>query len=335
MSARVCSPAGDRRHLAIRTAIGAAILGLMSMSIAGYADDRVRFALGVLRRDGLLLPFASYDGKSWDTPWPLESRRGIGIIVPLTLKDVPADWWGGVGSDAAWTAWFPDGRSRPLTLAAPIRIPVFCSMRLAVRTDYRGAPKRPGDPTAPKDALAMAGAPPPLQPIEHVTRDSADWGEMTALIADKFNRAERHAANTFSHWSHPYRAQERETIPFHLESYYRAPMSQAGWTASYVEAIREFPARPRDRGCGLITYAFGWVLRGPGKPPDIDLGARVTYCDRNDIPFMFPFGRLELGGDSSWVYQLSSWRDEYYSVVRTRPGETRQMAGYNGGYCER
>jgi hypothetical protein len=318
----------DRRRCASAIIVGVAALGLG----AAASDERPRFTLGVLRQDGLLVPFAAYDGRSWNTPWPGEAQA---LAMPISVKDVPRDWWGAAGPDAAWTAWFPDGRSRPLALAAPIRVPVFCSLRLALRTNYMGAPKRPGDPTAPKDALAIGGTAPPLAPIQRVSVNTPDAQDVTALITDKFNRAERHAAKSFERWSHPYGAAEREKLPIRLESYYRAPMSQAGWTAAYVEAIREFPAARRDRGCGLITYVFGWVLRGPGKEPDIDLGGRVTYCDRNDVPFLMPFGRLEVGGDSYWVYQLSSWRDEYYSVVRTRPGDTHQVAGYSGGFCVR
>ncbi len=318
------------RHRPVRVLLATALAA--TSVIVGLADDRPRFTLGVLRQDGLLVPFASYDGKGWDRPWPEEPGT---MAIPIGVGDIPREWWGAAGAGAAWTARFPDGRSRPLTLGAPIRIPVFCSTRLALRTDYRGAPPRPGDPTVVKDALAIAGTAPPLVPIDRVPVDSADARELTALITEKFNRAERTAASSFAHWSHPFKRAEREKIPFRVESYYRAPMTQTGWTASYVEAIREFPARGGDRGCGLITYGFGWVRRGPGKAPDIDLGARVTYCDRNDVPFLLPFGRLELAGDSYWIYQLSSWRDEYYSVVRTRPGETKQVAGYSGGYCVR
>jgi hypothetical protein len=48
---------------------------------------------------------------------------------------------------------------------------------------------------------------------------------------------------------------------------------------------------------------------------------------------MQPFGRLQLGADFYWVYQLSSWRDEVYTVARVRPEEVRPVMAVIGGGC--
>ena len=72
-----------------------------------------------------------------------------------------------------------------------------------------------------------------------------------------------------------------------------------------------------------------------GKPPDVDLGARVTFCDRADAAFMQPFGRLHLGTDVYWIYQTSSWTDELYTISRMRPKDTKPVVVVEGGYCNR
>ena len=55
----------------------------------------------------------------------------------------------------------------------------------------------------------------------------------------------------------------------------------------------------------------------------IDLGARVTYCDRAEVTFMLPLGRLHVDKDIYWVYQLSSWRDELYGIARVSDDAVR------------
>src|SRR5687768_7830268 len=58
--------------------------------LAGQSRDQ-RINLAVLRADGILLPFASFDG-NWKSSWP-DSLRDIEL--PAGVAAVPRDWWGG------------------------------------------------------------------------------------------------------------------------------------------------------------------------------------------------------------------------------------------------
>jgi hypothetical protein len=40
-----------------------------------------------------------------------------------------------------------------------------------------------------------------------------------------------------------------------------------------------------------------------------------------------------LGGENYWVYQMSSWRDEVYTVALMRPDEVRPVVTVFGGGC--
>ena len=77
----------------------------------------------------------------------------------------------------------------------------------------------------------------------------------------------------------------------------------------------------------------GWITEQDGKAPVINLGARVTYCDRAEVSFMLPFGRMVLDNEVYWVYQISSWRDEVYTVSRIRATEVRPVVAVAGGGC--
>jgi hypothetical protein len=127
-----------------------AIIALILASVASGAGKEA-FGLAVLRRDGMLIPFASFDGKKWSVDWPASDT---GVPLPIGMDDVPRRWWGAPGPGASWTAWILDGPARPLRLLKPAHIPVFCGGRLALATDYRGGAFDPREPTVPKDSLA-------------------------------------------------------------------------------------------------------------------------------------------------------------------------------------
>jgi hypothetical protein len=158
---------------------------------------------------------------------------------------------------------------------------------------------------------------------------------MIETITDDFNKEETLAAERFMNWYHPFPEGSRHVRAIELEAFYRASESTPSgeWRTSYIEAVRRYPARPEDHECGLITFVRGWVLERDGQKPVIDIGARVTFCDRADVSFMLPFGRLVIDREPYWVYQISSWRDEVYGVSRVSPKEVRPVLAVAGGGC--
>ena len=308
---------------------------------AGLSAAPGEFSIGVLRRDGVLIPFGAFTGRTWEVAWP---GAAPGVALPISLGDVPKRWWGGVGPEAPWQAWLPDAGRRPLKLLKPVHVPVFCGAHLALATDYRGEALREREPTVPKDALATAGDV-TLLPITHISVNAPDAARVVAAITDRFNEEEALAAAAFTNWRHPFPAAARARLPIVLEAFYRA--TDAGphgeFRTSYIEAVRKYPARPEDQGCGLITFVRGWVTESGDRKPLINIGARVTYCDRADVSFMQPFGRVRVArssrdpgaADVYWIYQTSSWRDEFYSVARVSPEDVRPVLVVAGGGCRK
>lgn len=314
----------------LRTIGPVAVVALAAtLPIRGAAGTS--FGLAVLRRDGVAIPFASYNGRTWTADWP-----GVNASeeLPISLADVPRRWWGAPGPAASWTAWLLDGTSRPLALKKPEHLSVFCGTRLGVRTDYEGADFDPREPTAAKDGLAVTGDV-PLLPVPRISLLAPDASKMVEAITDDFNKEEALAADHFTGWTHPFDPASRKEYPIELEAFYRISDSSpsGAWTTNYIEAVRRFPALERDHECGLITFVRGWVLEQEGKKPVIDIGARITYCDRADVSFMLPFGRLMIDREPYWVYQVSSWRDEIYGVSRVRPEAVRPVLAVEGGGC--
>src|SRR6185436_13130777 len=98
---------------------------LTALAAAGVRGaDRQKFSLAALRRDGVMIPFASFDGRSWAVNWP---DSDVAVPLPISRDDIPKKWWGPQGPETPWREALPGGEARPLTLGQPVHAKIFCS----------------------------------------------------------------------------------------------------------------------------------------------------------------------------------------------------------------
>ena len=294
-----------------------------------------RGMLAVVRRDGLLVPFAAFRGSDWIAPWPSGTRA---IELPATLEAVPDRWWAGGGLRKDWVVHLPDGTTKPVSVSTPHIYRSFCTNRIGLVSDYQSSEPLPLLPPHPfpKDGLALSPDV-PLQPIEHVSPSSPQVPGLLERIGRDLDKAESKTVSLIrmnTGWHHPESDQQRVRRPVTLEAWYRSSIAgQPGWTVSYFEAVRSYPAGPSDEGCGLVTFFSGWVhqnLEDPSKNRSL-IVARVTYCDRHGVTYMLPFGRMIVGGKEHWVYQLSGFDQEWYEVARIMPPRVTFEVAILGG----
>lgn len=325
----------------LRIAALATGVGLVTGPIGA---GRAPFTLAVLRQDGILIPFASFDGR-WRTTWPTPGSR---IDVPITLDDIPLRWWPDERPRVDWTLWLPDGRSRPLRAVSPAWFVAQCQANVGLKTDYAAEGPLP-DPEAipfPKDGLAVTGPQeirPSVDPIVVLHDSDEDWSLVSDRLAAPFDGAEASAVRRAADagWRHPVAPDDRRRRPIALEALYRATDRSAGTSMYYFEAVRryegvELPRRDQERPpCDVLTFAWGWVRRAPAGPPDVFVGAVVSDCYRSNVAFLLPFGVLRLTGSPPlWVVQVSTWSGEAYLVVEPRPPEReRTLIETGGGTC--
>ena len=295
-------------------------------------DETAPFLIGVLRRDGVLSPFAAFDGKDWDIPWPDDLRWKE---LPIALESIPPKWWGKAGALKQMTAWIDGVNRGPVRLARPTMVRLMCASRLGLMSDYKSeqpAPP-PGVQPYPKDGLVVSGSQ-RIEPIETISPASSEWAPAAALLLEPFAKAEDIAIDAFTDWKHPVRRNDRRKVPVELETMYRAEMDQPGWAAYYVEAIKKYaPGPDDDEDCGLVTSASGWVIAGPDGKRTTKLTARVTYCDRRGVTYMLPLGLVKAHGRTYWAYQMSGYGREGYAIVHPMPKVIMQEVHYSAGSC--
>jgi len=303
---------------------------------ASAAAAPSRGIVAVMRRDGLMIPFASFKGSRWSTPWPGSTHLRE---LPVDMDSLPDEWWGGE-RPGQLTVHLPGGVSRPVTISAPRVYRSFCQTRLGVVTDYRSdepIPLPPPNPY-PKDGLVLPSGM-ELLPIDSISRLAPQTAALAKTMAPAFDKAEDQTLamiHSRDRWVHPVNAAGRHARPVTIEAWYRAPMDEPGWTASYIEATRAYGTGllPGDAGCGLETVFTGWIHANTSDPKKSrwQIVARATYCDRNGVKYMLPFGRIHVGGELYWVYQFSSFGDEWYEVARMVPLKMGfPVESYGGG----
>ena len=164
--------------VALAVSVGASSQESSAPRTAPSAD---RGVLAVLRRDGIMLPFASFRGTSWTVPWPAGLAN---VELPINLDSVPERWWGGWQPER-WRAWLADGTSRPIRPLEPAPFRIHCATRLGIRTDYKSAEGMPLVPVEPypKDGLAATEGI-AIEPVEVVSRSESGWGALAIELLD-------------------------------------------------------------------------------------------------------------------------------------------------------
>jgi hypothetical protein len=303
------------RPLAIVVALTAAI---------GAADSRTDpFAVGVMRRDGILIPLATYDGKQWGVSWP---GPALDLEIPISISSVPKPWWGPAKPFSDWQLWPLTGEARTVHATQPDWVPVHCARQIALRTDYRSDEAVPPatEQPYPKDGLVVS----PPWPVERVTRlsqASADAIGLPEFVRMAFNEAEEETANQFGH---PVKRAERENQPVVVEAIYTHGTSPRVF---YVEAVRRYTI---DNGGCALSFGTGWFASDEtGAIVKVDMAVDLLRCNRDGARYMLPLGVVRAGDRTFWVVQFSGWDHERFVIAEIKKDRVNAAVIKQGGSC--
>jgi hypothetical protein len=283
------------------------------------------FAVAVLRRDGMLIPFATFDGKRWRNSWPPPQLE---LTVPVNLDSIPSRWWGSPGPRPTWQA-FVGAETSPLRVVQPDWIDVQCMRSITLRTDYRRAAAAPPAIVQPypKDGIAVS-PPQAIEPIEILPVDGMEAQDLAPALLDAFNRSER---ITEGRYGHPVPARKREGVAPTLEAAYAfgdAPR------AYYVEAVRPYRLLGQSAGeCAAVGVGTGWFVRDRESIRPLVMTVDLLDCERRSASYMLPFGAMRIDMRLFWLAQFSGWDHERYVVVEITPKRAEAVVSTWGGGC--
>jgi hypothetical protein len=295
---------------------------------APFAEPRPdAFGVGVLRRDGIVIPFADFDGKRWHANWPAAAQQ---VDVPVNVPSVPAPWWGKAGPHENWQVWTRSAPPMTVHVRQPDWVPVQCLRQVGLRTDYRSAepPPDPASQPFPKDGLAIW----PPQRIEKI--DIVPVGQLSPeAVIDAFNAAEE-TARRYERGQAAYLPSDRKaresTVPM-VEAIYAAG-DTAGARIYYFEASRQYSLR--NVQCPLVTFGAGWFVReGASGLRKLRFDVEVVDCERYGLLYMLPLGAVTLSNRLYWIAQWSGWDYEEYGVVEIKQKSVDDVVQVLGGRC--
>ncbi len=324
----------------------AVMVAATARGASGAAERHPAFSLAILRRDGILMPFAVYDGKHWKNPWPGPNETSN---MPITPADIPSGWWYDRHPIMDWRLFPLDRDQSNASTASTTATPrarvngvnfflAGCQRGVGMRTNYTPAilPPSPRMHPFPKDALAFAGDV-TISPIEIVGPKDRVAVSLADQLPHEIRPKEDLMVKRFtSHdWMHPYSASERWDVHVDLEALYRVRRSLGGQDLYYFEAIKRYfvpktrvpleklPATARQRTCDLVTFASGWFTTGAGdRILDLAPQVIVTSCDFKNVAIMLPLGTITIEGKRLWIVQWSNPTFESYAILQ--PAESRK-----------
>jgi hypothetical protein len=292
------------------------------------------FTIAVLRRDALIVPFATYDGKTWRNYWP---APGAGADIPISLGSVSKGWWGPVGPRETWQVWTADSPPHLVKVRQPDWASSYCHKAVGLRTDHQ--PRFRPPPLSvnpyPKDGLAVS-PPHRVEPIEILGPGSPERDDVLEGIHPQFAMLEHdvlatlpraHAGNPKEYPEPPTEKELRSTPPMVIEALYAYGKGRRTY---FVEGSREYK---KDGACTVVVFVRGMVARESGKFSTEGLRLGLTACDRSGGNYMLPLGVMPLPTGTFWIAQMSGWIRESYSIIDITPGSKANDKSMPGGGC--
>jgi hypothetical protein len=347
-----------------RSSLVFAALGLAfatsSTRVVGQSDPPSLFTLAIVRRDAILIPFATWTGQAWVTPWPIPKKSSQ---TPIALSDLPKRWWGKPGPVANWHAWTRDGNTQTLRSITPTWYLAHCQQGTGIRSSY--TPSQPAPPPIvqpyPKDGVATSSAV-KFNPIGVMNESSPVWKAVAGALPERLVEEEDRVLKLYksSLWQPPRSLERRREVPVTVEALYRVPLPAAGRFLYYFEAVKRYssidpaagaktrkPAaqKPLDKAlladaradeCELVTFVSGWFRAG-NADQSVTLGELrpiLTSCDYASADVMFPLAYTEWNGYPLWIVQFSGWGREWYTLfLADTAAAPRMLLETSGGSC--
>ncbi len=293
--------------------------------LAGMADSAPSvFTVGVLRRDAIVVPFATYDGRVWKNYWPGPAND---VDTPINLQSVPRKWWGPAGPIDTWQVW-AGPQPQTVHVRQPDWLRTYCRKAIGLRTDYQPRAWPPADAQPyPKDGLAVA-PPQRILPVERLSPDSGEAAAVHELLRVAYTAQQERAVARAQVEGADVRPDVKalDALPIAIESLYAFGTTRRVY---WAESSREYGPRGT---CNAVLFGSGWLVVDAGQLSFAAFQIDMVPCHRETVLYMLPLGVMSLPTGTYWIAQFSGWDREQYGVFRI--GQTiEQELGVLAGDC--
>jgi hypothetical protein len=287
------------------------------------------FAVGLMRSDGVLIPFAQYDGHKWLNPWP--SARDASKDEPSTIADLSKPWFVSDGkSSPAWYIWWPKGTLHVLKPSKIVQVESHCEKEWGLTTELPQDLKKTN-----RDGIIGIAADKKreIDPVSEIDDKAEEWSKLSSFILSTFSRQEEIQAADLSAFLPPPSQEERKAVSPTLSHLFRGDALITDQSLYYFEALKQYqkPIPGNDQSCNDLFFR-GWILRdttGSLKPVTTTIG--WTDCEKTDNTI--PLATLSLD-HRIFVFALDlGYEGESYSIFELKNSEIELLLETAGGSC--
>lgn len=285
------------------------------------------FTVGILRQDGILIPFAAFDGNTWTNAWP-SATDNRPPLIPDGLANIPRSWWGREGPVTEWELIRPNGIRQWIRVTGVAPFQTHCLANVGLTTDFKGdADVRPHTYPVPSAGLTST-RPGLLKAVEEVPVGAPEFQAVSSLLPEIFSGLEKPAWSTVPE---TWRPSLSGSLPAPvLRALYRSSIGN-GRERFWFYATRTVPTfiSTDSRSFEAMTVVKGWLTRSsPGSGLAVEHAtAIVDSDDLKGSKIVKPFGQVEIGGRHMWLGSSHGYEWETYVVVELDKGLLEANAG--------
>jgi hypothetical protein len=313
-------------------AIAALLLAALPLSPSAQSDV---ISLASVTSDGMLVPFAVYDGKNWLTPWPEPGSSAVDSIENPTaeqLEALPTFWkTKGLQVPKVWRLWLSDGTGPShISVLKRVGYEAGCERQAGLVTDFKHEPNLHLTRYLASDGPVSIEHPIDLRTAE--TR-AAGWEDVVEAIMKAFPLHEERAIAEWRKGGAAFNLSRTARLaqPIQLRKLYAHRDGRR--RVVFFEGVREYNVPLSEPGCNGKTFFSGWAISDNGAAPVIRGGpAVVTDCDEMETTRAVPLGVIRGVADGLWILNNQYYESDALSIVSV--GRTiRELLQTHGGGC--
>ncbi|HUF24747.1 MAG TPA: hypothetical protein VMN81_11500 [Vicinamibacterales bacterium] len=302
---------------------------LLAASSAGPTAQSSELALGLIRADGILVPFAVFDGTSWLEAWP---EPGEPVAPDHMLAAVPSFWRKRQQQvPQAWHVAAERGAMVEVNVLSHVVFDEHCGHQVGLLTDLH--PRRAD---AHDKRLAADRAVPMILPLDlSASADRAGWQDLAQLLEAE---SAHHENTAIADWERDSgRTSQLEPAPRRQPLRIRTLYAHRDTDSRivYYEVERQY-AKPISDSPGAepsVLFVSGWIYQATGSAPStLNTVALITDPDFKGPVTMKPLGIVRAGGSALWVVQVHGYESEAVMLLRIdSKGAHRVFSAFIGG----
>jgi hypothetical protein len=324
---------------------------ILFMPITGFSSEKT-MSLGLLRSDGVLIPWANYESGSWKKKWP-EPVESVTDKIE-SLKDIPPNWLGENGEIA--TRWFlvdsEKGR-RAIKIVKPFLYDAHCGFNWGLLTDQGGMKskyaytRKTGIVTDSKVDLIKSISvydnkktkESVLKAISQTFDDLEDARISDQLdswfIQEKLSKPPYKGKKVLPFTGHPFDADKRRAKSIKITKLYSLTLPGSGEALYYIEAERSYEhADPHNAyPCRGVSFLNAYIKSKEGKLSFLANDLVLTDCEMKSAGRTTPFGMIELGEEYYIITESTGYEGESYEIYKLGENDLTGVLSVSGGGC--